>query len=59
MLGLGSLAKKVFGSSNDRKVKSAYPLVAQINALEAAHQAMSDADIIAKTQALRARAEGG
>ena len=40
MLGLGSLAKKVFGSSNDRKVKSAYPLVAQINALEAAHQAM-------------------
>ena len=59
MLGLGSLAKKVFGSSNDRKVKYAYPLVAQINALEAAHQAMSDADIIAKTQALRARAEGG
>jgi preprotein translocase subunit SecA len=59
MLGLGSLAKKVFGSSNDRKVKSVSPLMAQINALEAAHQAMSDADIIAKTHSLRARAEGG
>jgi preprotein translocase subunit SecA len=59
MLGLGSLAKKVFGSSNDRKVKSVHPLVTKINALEAAHQALSDAEIIAKTQDLRARAQGG
>ena len=34
MLGLGNLAKKVFGTPNDRKVKSIRPLVAKINALE-------------------------
>mgnify|MGYP002652775434 CR=1 FL=1 len=32
MLGIGNLAKKVFGTPNDRKVKSVRPLVAQINA---------------------------
>jgi preprotein translocase subunit SecA len=34
MLGLGTLARKVFGTPNDRKVKSVRPLVAKINALE-------------------------
>jgi len=34
MLGLGSIAKKVFGSSNDRKVKSVRAIVEQVNALE-------------------------
>jgi preprotein translocase subunit SecA len=34
MLGFGALARKVFGTPNDRKVKSVRPLVAQINALE-------------------------
>ena len=34
MLGIGTLAKKVFGTPNDRKVKSVRPLVAKINALE-------------------------
>jgi preprotein translocase subunit SecA len=28
MLGIGTLAKKVFGTPNDRKVKSVRPLVA-------------------------------
>ena len=37
MLGIGNLAKKVFGTPNDRKVKSVRPLVAQVNhAMEAA-----------------------
>ena len=31
MLGLGSIAKKVFGSSNDRKVKSVRAIVEQVN----------------------------
>jgi preprotein translocase subunit SecA len=32
---LGALAKKLFGSSNDRRVKGYGPRVAAINALEA------------------------
>jgi preprotein translocase subunit SecA len=59
MLGLGSLTKKVFGTSNDRKVKSVRPLVAKINALEAEYEAKSDTEIVAKTAELRGRAQGG
>ena len=59
MLGIGSLAKKVFGSANDRKVKSARPLVAQINALEPQFQALSDDYLKAKTQEFRDRALKG
>ena len=59
MLGLGSLAKMVFGSSNDRKVKAVRPLVARINALEADYRAKTDSEIIAKTDDLRMRALGG
>ena len=59
MLGLGTLAKKVFGTPNDRKVKSVRPLVAAINALEPQHQALSDDEIKARTQALSMRAQGG
>lgn len=43
MLGIGNLAKLVFGTPNDRKVKSARPLVAQVNALEEQFRALSDA----------------
>ena len=37
---LGSIAKKIFGSSNDRRVKGYRPRVAQINALEPEIQAL-------------------
>lgn len=59
MLGLGALARKVFGSPNDRKVKSVRPLVAQINALEPEFQAKSDEEIIAKTRELQKRVQEG
>ena len=59
MLGLGNLAKKVFGTPNDRKVKSVRPLVAKINALESEAQARSDEELIAKTRELQTRAQGG
>ncbi len=59
MLGLGTLAKKVFGTPNDRKVKSVRPLVAKINALEPACEKLTDAEIVAKTRDLQARAQGG
>lgn len=59
MLGFGTIAKKVFGTANDRKVKAALPLVAQINALEPEFEAMTDEAIKEKTQALAERAMGG
>ncbi|WP_136683172.1 preprotein translocase subunit SecA [Falsirhodobacter xinxiangensis] len=59
MLGLGSIAKKVFGSPNDRIVKSVRPLVAKINALEPEFKALSDEGLKAKTAELQKRARGG
>ncbi len=59
MLGLGSLTKKVFGSSNDRKVKSVRPLIDRINALEPEFQALSDTEIVSKTAEFRNRAQNG
>ena len=41
MLGLGSLAKKVFGSSNDRVVKSVQKIIDQIAGFEDALTAHS------------------
>jgi preprotein translocase subunit SecA len=59
MLGLDTLARKVFGTPNDRKVKSVRPLVAQINALEPEYQAFTDEQIIAKTRELQQRVQEG
>ncbi len=59
MLGFGTIAKKVFGTPNDRKVRSVRPLVDRINALEPEHEKMSDADIVAKTGELKRRATEG
>ncbi len=55
----GNLAKKVFGSSNDRMVKAVRPIIDQINALEPEFEALDDAGIVAKTSELRTRAKGG
>ncbi|MCC5966395.1 MAG: preprotein translocase subunit SecA [Natronohydrobacter sp.] len=59
MLGLGAITKKVFGTANDRKVKTVRPLVAKINALEPEFQALSDEGLIAKTEELKARVAEG
>ncbi|MEM6309504.1 MAG: preprotein translocase subunit SecA [Pseudomonadota bacterium] len=59
MLGFGTIAKKVFGSPNDRKVKAIQPLVAKINALEPEFEALSDEGLIQKTEEFRERAKGG
>jgi len=59
MLGMGSLARKVFGTPNDRKVKSVRPIVAQINALEPEFQALTDEGIIAKTREFQKRVQEG
>ena len=39
---LGALARKIFGSSNDRRLKTYTPKVAAINALEAEVSKLSD-----------------
>ena len=59
MLGLGTIAKKVFGTPNDRKIKETRPVVDQINALEAQFVALSDQGLIEKTNELRDRAKAG
>ena len=56
---LGGLAKTLFGSSNDRYVKSLNPLLAKIAGHEPALQAMSDAELANQTVVFRQRlAEG-
>ncbi len=59
MLGLGTLAKKVFGSANDRYLSKLDPKVAAINALEPELETLSDADLKAKTDEFRARLNDG
>ena len=59
MLGFGNLARVVFGSPNDRIVKSVRPLVAQINALEPEFKALSDQGLKDKTAELQQRARSG
>ena len=59
MLGIGTLAKKVFGTPNDRKIKATRPLVAQINALEDTFEKLSDEGLKEKTTELRKRALEG
>ena len=51
--------KKLFGSSNDRKVRAMSAKVAAINAMEPAMAALSDDDLRAKTTAFRARLAAG
>ncbi|MBS8224947.1 preprotein translocase subunit SecA [Vannielia litorea] len=59
MLGLGTVAKKVFGTANDRKIKSTRPLVEKINALEPEFEKLSDEGLKEKTEELAKRAMGG
>ncbi|MFB9149045.1 preprotein translocase subunit SecA [Roseovarius ramblicola] len=59
MLGIGTVARKIFGTPNDRKVKATRPLVARINALEPEFEALSDAGLIEKTEEFRKRVASG
>lgn len=56
MLGF---AKKLFGSSNERKVKAMSAQVAKINALEPEYAALSDEALRAKTDEFKARLAKG
>jgi len=56
---LGALAKKLFGSSNDRRVKGYAPRVAAINALEKEVSVLSDEALQARTAAFRQQLTDG
>ena len=56
---LGGLAKRLFGSANDRLVKSMRKTVERINALEPQFAALTDEQLRAKTDEFRARLEQG
>ena len=56
---LGSIAKAIFGSSNDRYVKSLDKIVRAIAAFEPEMQALSDEELQGQTAKLRAQLEAG
>ncbi|MEL6267258.1 MAG: preprotein translocase subunit SecA, partial [Pseudomonadota bacterium] len=59
MLGLGGVAKRLFGSTNDRKIKGMQPIVAAVNALEPTFEAMTDEQIRETTVKLKERYSNG
>ncbi|MBN9252465.1 MAG: preprotein translocase subunit SecA, partial [Mesorhizobium sp.] len=59
MVSLGGLARKVFGSSNDRRIKSTKARVQAVNALESEIQALSDDELKARTQKFREELANG
>ena len=58
-MALFGLAKKIFGSSNERRIKPLWRRVEAINALESEIAKLTDAGIIARTEALKARVAAG
>jgi preprotein translocase subunit SecA len=59
MLGLGKIAKKVFGTPNDRRLREAQTAVDSINSLEEKFSLLSDDDISSKTNEFKKRLEDG
>ncbi len=56
---LGKVLTKVFGSKNDRVLKSIQPMVDEINRLEPAMQGLTDEQLAAKTTEFRGRIAAG
>ncbi len=56
---IGQLARKLFGSANDRYVKRQYKIVDRINALEPEISALDDTRLRAKTDEFRTRLKNG
>ncbi len=56
---LGALAKKIFGSVNDRRLKSYRPKVAAINAMEPELERLTDDQLRARTDELKAQLSQG
>ena len=56
---LGQIARKIFGSANDRFIKKQYKIVNQINVLEPDFVKLSDEQLKAKTTEFRERLKKG
>src|SRR4051812_34134306 len=56
---LGALAKKIFGSANDRRVKGYRPRVEAINVIEPEMERLSDDELRARTESFRAELASG
>ena len=56
---IGSLARKLFGSANDRYVKRQYKIVEKINSLEPEISKLNDAELKGKTDEFRNRIKQG
>ena len=59
MVNFGSVARKIFGSSNDRRIKGFRPRVAAINALEDELSGLSDEQLKARTVQFREQLANG
>ncbi|MBC8716519.1 preprotein translocase subunit SecA [Ochrobactrum sp. Marseille-Q0166] len=59
MVSFGGLARKIFGSSNDRRVKTLRARAEQITALEKNYEALTDEQLQAKTAEFRAELAQG
>src|ERR1700754_3770277 len=58
-LKFDTVMKRVFGSSNDRRLKGYRPKIAAINALEPEFEALTDDELRAKTEEFRAELAAG
>ena len=59
MVKFGAIARKLFGSSNDRRIRAYQPRIDAINALETELSALSDADLAARTIQFREQLAAG
>ena len=59
MLSFGGFASKIFGSSNERKVRGFRPRAAAINALESEVENLTDAELRARTEVFRQQLNDG
>src|SRR5689334_16203551 len=56
---IDTVLAKVFGTKHDREIKRLRPIVAAINGLEPQMQALSDAELAAKTAEFKERVANG
>jgi len=56
---IGAIARKLFGSSNERRIKSYLPRVAEINAVEKELESLSDEALRARTEMFKQQVAAG
>ena len=56
---IGAVARKIFGSSNERRIRAYRPRVEEINALEEELEALSDEELRARTDDFKKQLAAG